>query len=1207
MSTTDWMTFTLQISDIIQHDESVSFKEALLKWAQRTTDGYPGVKVTDFTTSWRDGLAFNAILHRNRPDLLDYRACRTRTSRENLEQAFTIAERDLGLTRLLDVEDVDNAHPDEKSIVTYLSGLYELFPKPPTSNPLMDEQKSRRIDEYKELATRLLAWIRENISRLNERNFPDSIAELRALQLENRRFRTEEMPPKLHDKQRLAAVAPEVERLAQQLRVRIDSDLLIENIERWWAKMIAAHQERDGALAEELNRQEKASREMDRLMKDWSHFKHAVNEMLAWIATTEASLDSIRPSLRDAATIEHDLAKLNAILKHIDAYEESLHSLNRAGQVLIDSRASFSGEVRDKLDQLNQRWRDLQDKVAAKQRQLDEINRELDRLLKEMDRFQDGLNEMLAWIAKTDASLDEIRPTGDARSNEHELAKLKVIQRQIDSYQASLDSLNRAGQNLIDEGTSWSGEVRDKLEDLNRKWRDLQDKAASKQRELEEVKRDLERLMKDLDAFQHALNEMSSWITKTEASIDAIHPPEGDAQAIELDLARLKVIHKHIDAYWPALDSLNRAGQELMEEGGSWSSEVRDKLENINRRWHDLQDKAAAKQRELEDMLAEAQRQNREMDRRLKELSHFQLALNEMLAWIAKTEASLDAIRPALGDARTIELDLAKLKVIKKYIDAHQASLDSLNRAGQDLIDAGTSESEVVDKLENLNRRWRDLQDKAAAKQRQLEEMLAEAQTFSQQVQDLLAWLSEMDSQISSSKPVGGLPETAREQLERFMELYEKLESNRSRVESTLAKGADYVRRSGGEGGHAMTMEHNLKNLRHKWETVQQRASDRKTKLEIALREATEFAQALQEFNQWLSEAETHLASCGGVSRVVETVTGQIEEHRAFQQEVAQHREVMISLDKRGTHLKYFSQKQDVIVIKNSLISVQHQWERIVSKCSERARALDNGLKEARAFHDAWSKLISWLDEAQRDFDSSAAAMAANPDLIKSMVAKHKEFQRTLAGKQVTYESVMKMGRTLKEKAPRSDHPTLQAMLDELRTKWEDVCSRLLDRQRALEEALLFDFDFEEWRRRFLAWMAHKKARIMDFFRNMDKDGDGKVPIEDFIQAFLSSPFSTSRAEMELVAAIFDRNSDGYIDHKEWLDTLRPDRQGPKTEDEIIMDEVQRQVAKCTCVQRYKVNHVGDGQYRVFILSFSFLLVDANFYDHSNHYHDLVW
>ena len=84
------------------------------------------------------------------------------------------------------------------------------------------------------------------------------------------------------------------------------------------------------------------------------------------------------------------------------------------------------------------------------------------------------------------------------------------------------------------------------------------------------------------------------------------------------------------------------------------------------------------------------------------------------------------------------------------------------------------------------------------------------------------------------------------------------------------------------------------------------------------------------------------------MSRVLETIKVQIEEHKEFQNEVSSQRETMLSLDKKGTHLKYFSQKQDVILIKNLLVSVQHRWEKVVSKSAERTRALDYGYKEAK-------------------------------------------------------------------------------------------------------------------------------------------------------------------------------------------------------------------------------------------------------------------
>ena len=69
---------------------------------------------------------------------------------------------------------------------------------------------------------------------------------------------------------------------------------------------------------------------------------------------------------------------------------------------------------------------------------------------------------------------------------------------------------------------------------------------------------------------------------------------------------------------------------------------------------------------------------------------------------------------------------------------------------------------------------------------------------------------------------------------------------------------------------------------------------------------------------------------------------------QALQKDIQVHREAMIKLDKTGTHLKYFSQKQDVVLIKNLLASVQQRWEKIVSRTAERTRHLERGFKEAK-------------------------------------------------------------------------------------------------------------------------------------------------------------------------------------------------------------------------------------------------------------------
>ncbi|XP_075568466.1 F-actin-monooxygenase MICAL2 isoform X3 [Pelecanus crispus] len=112
----------------LSRHESDSRPNKLLTWCQKQTEGYRNVNVTDLTTSWKSGLALCAIIHRFRPDLIDFDALNEEDVVKNNQLAFDVAEQEFGIPPVTTGKEVGSAgEPDKLSMVMYLSKFYELF------------------------------------------------------------------------------------------------------------------------------------------------------------------------------------------------------------------------------------------------------------------------------------------------------------------------------------------------------------------------------------------------------------------------------------------------------------------------------------------------------------------------------------------------------------------------------------------------------------------------------------------------------------------------------------------------------------------------------------------------------------------------------------------------------------------------------------------------------------------------------------------------------------------------------------------------------------------------------------------------------------------------------------------------------------------------------------------------------------------------
>nr|NP_725337.1 short stop, isoform E [Drosophila melanogaster]AAM68561.1 short stop, isoform E [Drosophila melanogaster] len=816
---------------------------------------------------------------------------------------------------------------------------------------------------------------------------------------------------------------------------------------------------RYAALRLELRERQQA---LESALQESSQFSDKLEGMLRALANTVDQVNQLDPLSALPQKIREQIEDNDALMDDLDKRQDAFSAVQRAANDVIAKAGNKADpavrDIKAKLEKLNNLWNDVQNATKKRGSSLDDI-------LSVAEPFWKQLNSVMKTLKDLEETLScQEPPAAQPQDIKKQQVALQEIRHEIDQTKPEVEQVRRHGSNLMNMcGEPDKPEVKKHIEDLDNAWDNITALYAKREENLIDA---MEKAME----FHETLQNLLKFLTKAEDKFAHLGAVGSDIDAVKRQIEQLKSFKDEVDPHMVEVEALNRQAVELTERTSpEQAASIREPLSVVNRRWEALLRGMVERQKQLEHALLH--------------LGQFQHALNELLVWINKTDSTLDQLKPIPGDPQLLEVELAKLKVLANDIQAHQNSVDTLNDAGRQLIETekGSVEASTTqEKLRKLNNEWKQLLQKASDRQHELEEALREAHGYIAEVQDILGWLGDVDAVIGASKPVGGLPETATEQLERFMEVYNELDENRPKVETIQAQGQEYIKRQNQMKVSSSNLQHTLRTLKQRWDAVVSRASDKKIKLEIALKEATEFHDTLQAFVEWLTQAEKLLSNAEPVSRVLETIQAQMEEHKVLQKDVSTHREAMLLLDKKGTHLKYFSQKQDVILIKNLLVSVQHRWERVVSKAAERTRALDHGYKEAREFNDAWSGMMQYLQETEQVLDQiiEEATASKEPQKIKKYIGKLKETHRQLGAKQSVYDGTMRTGKNLLERAPKGDRPVLDKMLIELKEQWTRVWSKSIDRQRKLEEALLLSGQFSDALGELLDWLKKAKSRL---------------------------------------------------------------------------------------------------------------------------------
>ncbi|XP_045658287.1 alpha-actinin-2 [Ursus americanus] len=391
--------------------EETSAKEGLLLWCQRKTAPYRNVNIQNFHTSWKDGLGLCALIHRHRPDLIDYSKLNKDDPIGNINLAMEIAEKHLDIPKMLDAEDIVNTpKPDERAIMTYVSCFYHAFAGAEQAETAanrickvlaVNQENERLMEEYERLASELLEWIRRTIPWLENRT-PEKTMQAMQKKLEDfRDYRRKHKPPKVQEKCQL-----EINFNTLQTKLRISNrpafmpseGKMVSDIAGAWQRLEQAEKGYEEWLLNEIRRLERVEhlaekfRQKASTHETWAYGKE---QILLQKDYESASLTEVRALLRKHEAFESDLAAHQDRVEQIAAIAQELNELDYHDAVNINDRCQKICDQWDRLGTLTQKRREALERTEKLLETIDQLHLEFAKRAAPFNNWMEGAMEDL--------------------------------------------------------------------------------------------------------------------------------------------------------------------------------------------------------------------------------------------------------------------------------------------------------------------------------------------------------------------------------------------------------------------------------------------------------------------------------------------------------------------------------------------------------------------------------------------------------------------------------------------------------------------------------------------------------------------------------------------------------------------------------------------------------------------------------------------
>ncbi|NXH38434.1 UTRO protein, partial [Dicaeum eximium] len=897
-----------QVKDVMKNIMSdlqqTNSEKILLSWVRQSTRPYSQVNVLNFTTSWADGLAFNAVIHRHKPELFSWDKVTKMSPAERLENAFNIAKNHLGIEKLLDPEDVAVQLPDKKSIIMYLTSLFEVLPKQVTMEDirevetlprrykqecedgelsvqqtvaLEEDQDSSRaetpstvtevdmdLDSYQVALEEVLTWLLSAEDAFREQEeISGDVEEVKE------QFSTHEgfMMELTAHQSSVGNVLQAGNQLVAQGNLSPEEEFEIQE------QMLLLNSRWEELRVESMDRQ---SRLHDMLMELQ---KQQLQQLSNWLTVTEERIQKMESQLlaEDLESLQKQLEEHKSLQNDLEAEQVKVNSLTHMVVIVDESSGeSATAILEEQLQRLGERWTAVCRWTEDRQVKLQEIQLLWQELLEEQCLLK-------AWLTEKEEALSKVQTSNfkDQTDLSVNVRKLAILKEDMGMKRQTLDQLNELGQDvaqILGNG-----------------------KASSK------IDQDQEELTQRWDSLVQKLEDYSNQVTQAVGSV-------GLSQVSQKTAAETP-LKEHV--------VVKQSRQELPPP-------------------------PLPKKRQIPGD-SEAKKK-------------FDAESAELLNWISKSKSAIQAadIKEYKKMRETSGMK-EKLKVIEKERAEKGQKLDELKRSGHILLDQmgkeGLPTVDIKSVMEKTLLGWKDVVqnlEEVARKIKYQEDINAYLEEMNELEKTLIAkddWLKNDASSASQSSAV--LKELCQQELTHLVSLSPQLEHLKATCKTLTSHPSP-----------PNFIQENLNGLLDHFKLTHQKLEEchQQLKKETESQPSREYVESLQQLKDVLRELEGKQHSiASGLSepskvenalQQAKTVCETLEAQKPRVDKLAEETKALekhASLDVKNTYMQEFK-------------DVQGRWDKLKLKISKDVKLLEEIVPKLRIFETDSKVVQKWMD-----------------------------------------------------------------------------------------------------------------------------------------------------------------------------------------------------------------------------------------------------